>query len=111
MPRQVEKGEKPTQSAEDYIKAIYALDERGAGVTTTALANHLGVTPPSVSAMLARLRSMDLISQSEVRLTESGRQLALKVVRRRRLIELFLIESLGYSWDEVEAEAEGLGRA
>jgi DtxR family Mn-dependent transcriptional regulator len=112
MARQVEKTDKLTQSAEDYIKAIYALDERGAGVTTTALANHLGVTPPSVSAMLARLRSMGLIShQPDVRLTDNGLRLALQVVRRRRLIELFLIDSLGYSWDEVESEASLLGRA
>jgi DtxR family Mn-dependent transcriptional regulator len=106
--------ERPTQAVEDYVKAIYGLDEAGASVTTTALAAELHVTPPSVSAMLARLRSMELVTHrpySEVRLTDSGLRLALRVIRRRRLIESFLIESLGYGWDEVEHEAEVLGRA
>jgi DtxR family transcriptional regulator, Mn-dependent transcriptional regulator len=106
--------EKPTQAVEDYIKAVYVLIERGAKVTTTALANYIEVTPSSVSAMLTRLRNLGLIIHrpfSEVGLTDAGLQLALHVVRRRRLIELFLIESLGYAWDEVEQEAEVLSRA
>ena len=106
--------EKPTQAVEDYIKAVYVLIERGDKVTTTALANYIEVTPSSVSAMLTRLRNLGLIIHrpfSEVGLTDAGLQLALHVVRRRRLIELFLIESLGYAWDEVEQEAEVLSRA
>jgi DtxR family Mn-dependent transcriptional regulator len=106
--------ERPPQAVEDYVKAIYGLAERGIGVTTTALANDLRVTPSSVSAMLARLRTADLISHqpySEASLTDGGRRLALRVIRRRRLIESFLIESLGYNWDEVEQEAALLGRA
>jgi DtxR family Mn-dependent transcriptional regulator len=110
----VEQRERQTRAVEDYLKAIYGLDERGIPVTTTALANQLGVTPPSVSSMLTRLRSSGFVSHkpySEVVLTESGLRIALGVVRRRRLIESFLIESLGYGWDEIEHEAEVLEHA
>lgn len=98
----------------DYAKAIYALQERGANVTTSALAAELGVTPSSVSAMLGRLRSLALISHrpyADVSLSESGLRLALRVIRARRLIESFLIDALDYRWDEVEHEAEVLSRA
>ena len=106
--------EKPTRAVEDYVKAIYGLDERGYAVTTTALAAKLQVTPSSVSAMLARLRAMGLISHrpySDVSLSPAGLRLAMQVIRRRRLVELFLVESLGYGWEEVEGEAEGLEHA
>jgi DtxR family Mn-dependent transcriptional regulator len=103
--------DKPTRAVEDYVKAIYALAERGTAVTTTVLAGHLQVTASSVSAMLTRLRAMGLISHrpyADISLSASGRQLALRVVRRRRLVELFLVEALDYGWDEVEDEAEVL---
>jgi DtxR family Mn-dependent transcriptional regulator len=106
--------EKPTRAVEDYVKAIYGLDERGCAVTTTALAAELQVTASSVSAMLARLRAMGLISHrpySDVSLSPAGLQLALRVIRRRRLVELFLVESLDYGWEEVEDEAESLEHA
>ncbi|MCW2539992.1 MAG: troR [Frankiales bacterium] len=105
---------RPTRAVEDYVKAIYGLDERGTTVTNTVMANHLGITPSSVSAMLARLREMQLISHqpySNIILTPAGIQLAMKVIRRRRLIELHLVEHLGYGWDEVEDEAEILEHA
>ncbi len=105
---------RPTQAVEDYIKAIHALQELGRPVTTTGLAKRLEVTPSSASAMLTRLREMGLISHrpfAEATLTADGLQVALRVARRRRLIELFLIETLDYGWDEVEHEAEILGRA
>ena len=106
--------EKPTRAVEDYVKAIYGLDERGCMVTTTVLAAELQVTASSVSAMLGRLRAMGLITHrpySDVSLSASGLQLAMRVIRRRRLVELFLVESLGYGWDEVEGEAEVLEHA
>ena len=106
--------ERPTRAVEDYVKAIYALAERDVEVTTTALAGHLHVTASSVSAMLTRLGAMGLISHrpyADTSLSPSGRQLALRVIRRRRLVELFLVESLGYGWDEVESEAELLEHA
>lgn len=106
-----EDGHKLTQAVAVYTKTIFGLEERRRAVTTTSLARDMAVTPSSASAMLVRLRSMGLIEHqpySEATLTETGRQLALRVIRRRRLMELFLIESLGYSWDEVEKEAEDL---
>jgi DtxR family Mn-dependent transcriptional regulator len=105
---------RPPHAVEDYVKAIYGLEERDAPVTTTALAAELGVTASSASAMLGRLRELGYISHrpySEASLTAAGRALALRVIRRRRLIESFLIEALAYSWDEVEREAETLSRA
>jgi len=106
--------EKPTRAVEDYVKAIYGLAERDQPATTTVLATQLRVTASSVSAMLARLRAMGLITHrpySDVSLSPSGLQLALRVIRRRRLVELFLVESLEYGWDEVEGEAELLEHA
>jgi DtxR family transcriptional regulator, Mn-dependent transcriptional regulator len=106
--------EKPTRAVEDYVKAIYGLDERGCAVTTTVLAAELQVTASSVSAMLARLCAMGLISHrpyADVSLSSAGLQLAMRVIRRRRLVESFLVESLGYGWEEVEDEAEVLEHA
>lgn len=105
---------RPTRAVEDYVKAIYGLAERGERVATTGIARSMGVTASSVSAMLARLRQLGLVSHrpfAEIALTESGRRLAMRVLRRRRLIEAFLVADLGYGWDEVEAEAAVLDRA
>ncbi len=110
----VQRDERPPQAVEDYVKAIYGLAERGVAVTTTTLAAELKVTASSASAMLTRLREMGLISHrpySEASLSDSGLALALRVIRRRRLIESFLLEALDYGWDEVEREAERLSRA
>ncbi|TWP36413.1 metal-dependent transcriptional regulator [Leekyejoonella antrihumi] len=90
------------------------MSERGLSVTTTTLAAELRVTPSSASAMLTRLRDAELIVHrpySQATLTDTGVRLALRVIRRRRLIESFLIETLAYGWDEVEREAELLSRA
>jgi DtxR family Mn-dependent transcriptional regulator len=100
-----------TSATEDYVKAIYELDERGAAVTTTALAARLGITPSSVSGMLAKLGGLGLISHrpyADVALTPEGVSLAVRMLRRHRLIELYLVEHLGYRWDEVNDEAEVL---
>jgi DtxR family Mn-dependent transcriptional regulator len=112
-PRAVEL-DRPSRAVEDYVKAIYMLDERGVAVTTSALAGQLKVTAPSVSAMLSRLGSSDLVSHlpyGEIALTPSGLRLAMRVIRRRRLIELYLVQCLSYGWDEVESEAEVLEHA
>ena len=106
--------ERPPRAVEDYVKAIYGLQERGLAVTTTALATELRVRPSSASAMLARLREMRLIihrPHAEARLSPTGAKLALRVIRRRRLIESFLVEALDYGWDEVENEAATLSRS
>src|SRR3954471_741668 len=97
---------------EDYAKAIYTLEERGEGaVTTTALADRLGVTAGSVSAMLRKLDAAGLVAHEPYRgvtLTPHGRRVALEVIRHHRLIELFLAEVLDMPWDRVHDEAEVL---
>ncbi len=100
-----------TAAAEDYVKAIYELDERSGSVTTTALASKLGITPSSVSGMLAKLGGLGLVNHrpyADVALTTEGTALAMRMLRRHRLIELYLVEKLGYRWDEVNDEAEVL---
>jgi DtxR family transcriptional regulator, Mn-dependent transcriptional regulator len=98
---------------EDYAKAIYALQERGEGcaVTTNALAERMGVTPASASAMVKKLDGMGLVTHRRyrgVQLTAKGSAIALEVLRHHRLLELYLSESLGVPWDRVHDEAEVL---
>jgi DtxR family Mn-dependent transcriptional regulator len=99
-------------SVQDYAKAVYALEGReGAAVSTNQLAERLGVTPGSVSAMLRKLSEVGLVEHEPyhgVRLTSQGRRVALEVLRHHRLLELFLAEELGMPWDRVHAEAEVL---
>jgi DtxR family transcriptional regulator, Mn-dependent transcriptional regulator len=106
--------ESVTAAVEDYVKAIYTLDAGEGSVTTTALAERLEVRPASVSGMLTKLTALGLVEHEPyrgVRLTEHGTRVALEVVRHHRLLELFLVESLGMTWDEVHAEAEVLEHA
>lgn len=102
-------------TVEDYAKAIYALESRSdEPVSTTALAHRLDLTSGSVSAMLKRLAGLGLVAHRPyhgIRLTAEGRRVALKVIRRHRLLELFLVEVLDLSWDRVHAEAEILEHA
>jgi DtxR family Mn-dependent transcriptional regulator len=104
-----------SQAVEDYAKAIYSLEHRGEdAVTTSALAERLGVSPGSASAMVKRMSSLGLVAHEPyhgVRLTESGERIALEVMRHHRLIELYLAEALGMSWDRVHEEAEVLEHA
>ena len=96
---------------EDYLKAIYMIHERDAAVTTTAIATALSVTPASVTGMIKKLAELKLVRHTPyqgVELTKAGEKVALEIVRHHRLLELFLIEALGYSWDEVHAEADVL---
>jgi len=99
-------------SAQDYAKAVYALEARGGSpVSTNDLAERLGVTPGSVSGMLRKLAEVGLLEHEPyhgVRLTDQGRRVALEVLRHHRLLELFLAQELGMSWDRVHAEAEVL---
>jgi DtxR family Mn-dependent transcriptional regulator len=100
-----------TAAVEDYVKAIYMLESRGEAASTNALAARLDVTPAAVSGMLRKLAGVGLVEHEPyrgVRLTERGRLVALEVIRHHRLLELFLVESLGMGWDEVHAEAEVL---
>jgi DtxR family transcriptional regulator, Mn-dependent transcriptional regulator len=100
-----------TSAVEDYAKAIYALERRGGVVTTNALAERLGVTAGSASGMVKRLGELGLVRHQPyhgVSLTDDGRRVALEVMRHHRLLELYLVESLGVPWDRVHEEAEVL---
>jgi DtxR family Mn-dependent transcriptional regulator len=96
-------------AVEDYLKAIYRLEsEAGEPVTTNALCGWLGVTAPSASGMLKKqddLRLVAYVPYRGVHLSEAGRRMALAVIRRHRLLEAFLAETLGLSWDKVHDEA------
>lgn len=107
-----EHGLEISAAVEDYAKAIYALEERtGEPVSTNDLAERLGVTAPSASAMLRKLDELGLVSHElyhGVCLTAKGRRVALEVLRHHRLLELYLNETLGLAWDRVHDEAEVL---
>jgi DtxR family Mn-dependent transcriptional regulator len=98
-------------AVEDYAKAIYSLQRGDLAVSTTALAERLGVTSASASEMVRKLDEHRLVTHVPyhgVRLTEEGTRLALEVLRHHRLLELYLAESLGVPWDRVHEEAEVL---
>jgi DtxR family Mn-dependent transcriptional regulator len=100
-----------SQAQEDYLKALYYLrgDERA--VPTSDLAQRLGISSPSVTEMVGRLAAEGLVEHDRYhgqRLTESGHKVALELVRHHRLLEMFLVRTLGYTWDEVHEEAERL---
>jgi DtxR family Mn-dependent transcriptional regulator len=101
-----------TEAVEDYAKAVYGLQRYGEGpVTTSALAERLGVAPSSVTAMLKRLDELDLVRYEPyhgVTLTAAGERVALEVIRHHRLIEAFLADALEMPWDRVHDEAEVL---
>ncbi len=100
-----------TRSQEDYLKALYNLHGDGRPVPTRELAQRLGISSPSVSEMVTRLTAQGLVEHDRYRgqqLTREGRKVALELVRHHRLLEMFLVQVLGYSWDEVHEEAERL---
>jgi DtxR family Mn-dependent transcriptional regulator len=100
-----------TETQEDYLKQIFLIEEIRDAVPTQMLSERLGVKPASVTGMLKKLTLLNLITHEPyrgVRLTEMGKKVALEIVRHHRLIELYLTEALGYSWDEVHEEAEKL---
>lgn len=100
-----------SQAMEDYLKAIYKLQERSGQVPTSALAEFMGVTPASVTNMCKKLAELNLLEYEPyqgVKFTSTGRKLALEIVRHHRLLELYLAEALGVPWDQVHEEAEKL---
>lgn len=102
---------KLSRSREDYLKALHALGRSGEPVSTSELAARLGVSAPSVTAMLRRLADEDLVDHAPragARLTEQGNRKALEMVRRHRILETFLVEVLGLDWSEVHEDAEVL---
>jgi len=101
-------------SVEDYLKAIYGLCETGEAASTSAIAETLEVQPASVTGMVKRLAEAGLLEHVPyrgVRLTKRGAREALRVLRRHRILETYLCERLGYSWDSVHREAERLEHA
>jgi DtxR family Mn-dependent transcriptional regulator len=106
----------PSLTIENYVKAIYLLSTQGDGgaVATGQIANSLGVLPGTVTSMLKTLDESHLATYTPyegVKLTSAGRALALRVLRRHRLIELFLTRTLNLAWDEVHEEAEHMEHA
>jgi DtxR family transcriptional regulator, Mn-dependent transcriptional regulator len=100
-----------TRSQEDYLKALYNLGGDDKPVPTRELAHRLGISSPSVSEMVTRLSAQGLVGHDRYRgqqLTDHGRRVALELVRHHRLLEMFLVQILGYRWDEVHDEAERL---
>ena len=103
-----------SRSAEDYLKAIYALGETGDPASTSAIAEALEIQPASVTGMVKRMADAGLLEHVPyrgVRLTERGTLEALRVLRRHRILETYLCERLQYTWDDVHAEAERLEHA
>lgn len=100
-----------SQSVEDYLKAIYLLEIDEEPATTNKIAEALSVSSASVTNMLKKLAKLKLINHKSYRgaeLTNAGEKIALEVIRHHRLLELYLKEMMGYSWDEVHDEAEKL---
>lgn len=100
-----------TAAVEDYVKTIYKLQTQTETVSTSALAERTVITAAAVTKMLKHLAQLRLVSYTPyhgVRLTPMGDKVALEVIRHHRLLELYLAQAMGYSWDQVDAEAEKL---
>src|SRR5467141_2890020 len=111
MVEQLERRSLFTRAQQDYLKALYLLGGDGRPVPTRDLAQRLGISSPRVSEMVTRLSAQGLVEHDRYRgqqLTPNGRKVALELVRHHRLLEVFLVRVLGYSWDEVHDEAERL---
>lgn len=103
-----------SRSVEDYLKAIYRLAQEASPVATSDIALALGLSAPSVSEMVKRLSEQGLLEHAPYRgveLTAQGRRAALGMLRRHRILETYLVEKLGYTWDSVHPEAERLEHA
>lgn len=97
------------QAIEDYVKTIYQLAQDESPVSTSRVAQARQVRPASATSMLQRLAKLNLVHYEKhygVTLTEAGKKLALEVIRHHRLLELYLMEALGFSWDEVHEQAD-----
>jgi DtxR family Mn-dependent transcriptional regulator len=105
--------EKISQAAEDYLKTIYELSRGGDRATTNQIAERLEIAPASATGMLQKLAAaapplVEYQKHRGVALTADGERIALEIIRHHRLIELYLQRALGYTWDEVHAEADRL---
>jgi DtxR family Mn-dependent transcriptional regulator len=100
-----------SEAVQDYLKTIYKLQAQGGVVSTSALAQAKEVTAASATGMMKKLASLRLVRHSPyqgVVLSKAGQKMALEIIRHHRLLELYLAEALGYSWDKVHEEAERL---
>jgi len=100
-----------TQAAQDYLKVIYKISADTKPVSTNAIAERLQVSQASVTSMVKKLSDLQLIEHKPyhgVQLNATGRKIALEIIRHHRLIELYLSQALGFSWDRVHEEAEKL---
>jgi len=103
-----------TEGMQEYLCAIYRLSEDDEKVTTKALADKMYVSAPAASSMLKRLEDSGFVDRSSsdgIQLTEQGRLSALQLLRTHRLLEVFLVEVMGYTWDQVDVEAERLAHS
>jgi DtxR family transcriptional regulator, Mn-dependent transcriptional regulator len=103
-----------TDAIQDYVKEIYKLEASGRRVSTSALAAELGISPPSVTSMLKKLATLDLVKHERyhgARLTPKGERVALEVIRHHRLIEQYLSQTLGLPIDALHVEADRLEHA
>jgi DtxR family transcriptional regulator, Mn-dependent transcriptional regulator len=103
-----------TRSVEDYLKSVFHLTSQGGFATTSHIAEMLEVAPPSVSGMMKRLSETGLIEHVPyrgVQLTPQGRRAALQMIRRHRILEVYLTSKLSYDWGDVHVEAERLEHA
>jgi DtxR family Mn-dependent transcriptional regulator len=103
-----------SETSQDYLKAIYKVQASGDRATTSAIAERIGVAPPSVTSMLKKLAALGLLEHERyrgVRLTTAGEKAAIEVIRHHRLLEQYLAESLGMPIEEVHEEAERLEHA
>jgi len=100
-----------SEAVQDYLKAIYKLQQQGGVVSTSALAEAMDVTAASATGMVKKLAGLKLVRHNPyqgVTLTKAGEKMSLEVIRHHRLLELYLAEALGYTWDKVHEEAERL---
>ena len=100
-----------TQAVQDYLKIIFKLANNGKAVSTNAIAERMQISQASVTGMIKKLSDLKLTTHRPyygVELTQTGRKIALEIIRHHRLLELYLAEALGYSWDRVHDEAEKL---
>jgi DtxR family Mn-dependent transcriptional regulator len=103
-----------SEAVQDYLKTIYKLQEQGGVVSTSALAEAMEVTAASATGMVKKLAGLKLVRHNPyqgVVLSKAGQKIALEVIRHHRLLELYLAEALGYTWDKVHEEAERLEHA
>lgn len=101
-----------TRTVENYLKAIFHLSrEQAERVLTTQIADHLGVKSSTVTDMIRKLEEQQWVEYTKyqgVELSDKGRSIALSIIRKHRLWEVFLVETLGFAWDEVHEIAEQL---